>query len=154
MPAKRYKVTLTQEEMAYLSVLVKNGKAAAKKLTHARILLNADQSEGKTAWPDQKISEALQVSCATIERVRKAFVEEGMEASLNRKKYSCCAHNKKFDGEKEAHLIALACSSPPPGKLRWTTQLLADKMVELNHFESLSDEAVRRVLKKTNLNLG
>ena len=149
MPTKRYKVTLNQEERTELTKLITNGKAAAKKLTHARILLKADQSDGQSAWSDQQISEALNVSCATIERVRKAFVEDGMDIALNRKKYSRC-RPRKFDGEKEAYLVALACSEPPAGTVRWTTQLLADKMVELNHFDHISDEAVRRVLKKTN----
>ena len=149
MPAKRYKVTLTQEERTYLLNLIKKGKMAAQKLTKVHILLNADCSEKRTARSDQEISDTLNVSCATIERVRKTFVEEGLDAALNRKKRSRCGY-QKFDGEKEAHLIALACSEPPPGELRWTAKLLADKLVELNHFESLSDETVRLVLKKTN----
>jgi len=109
MPTKRYKITLTPEERTFLLNLISKGKVAAQKLTKAHILLKADQSEGQSAWSDKQISEALQVSCATIERVRKTFVEEGMELTLNRKKPSRCG-NQKFDGEKEAHLMALACS--------------------------------------------
>ncbi len=131
MPAKKYKVTLTEEERTSLLSLISNGKAAAKKLAHARILLQADQSLEGPAWPDYQISESLSVSYETIGRVRKAFVEEGIESALNRKKPS--KHRpKKIDGEKEAHLIALACSAPPEGRKSWTMQLLADKMVELN----------------------
>ncbi|EDN67293.1 transposase [Beggiatoa sp. PS] len=133
--------------------MTSKGKVAAQKLTKAHILLKADQSEGQSAWSDKKISEALQVSRPTIERVRKTFVEDGIETTLNRKKHCRCGH-QKFDGEKEAHLIALACSEPPPFDIRWTAQLLADKMVELNHFVHISDETVRLVLKKTNLSLG
>jgi hypothetical protein len=147
MPAKRYKVTLTSEERTFLLNLISKGKVAAQKLTKAHILLKSDQSEGQSTWTDQQISDAIFVRCATIERVRKTFVEAGMESTLSRKKHSCCGY-QKFDGEKEAHLIALACSEPPPGEVRWTAQLLADKMVELNHFESISFDPVRLVLKK------
>ncbi len=95
------------------------------------------------------MSDTLHVSCATIERVRQTFVEEGLNVALNRKKRSRCGY-QKFDGEKEAHLIARACSEPPPGELRWMAKWLADKLIELNHFENISDETVRLVLKKTN----
>jgi hypothetical protein len=148
MSQKKYKVTLTPEEKTFLLELISKGKIAAKKLSHAHILLKADQSEDPI-WSDQRISEALNVSIPTIERVRKTFVEEGLELALNRKRHSRCGH-QKFDGEKEAHLIALACSSPPDGTVKWTARLLADKMVELNYFESVSDETIRQVLKKTN----
>ena len=153
MPAKIYKVTLTDEEREYLTALISRGKAAARKLTHARILLKADQSEDGPAWDDRHISESFDVSVATVERVRKYFVEDSTEAALNHKK-PCGTRPVKFDGEKEAHLIALACSQPPDGHADWTLRLLADKMIELNHFESLSHETVRQVLKKTNLNRG
>lgn len=153
MPAKRYKVTLTEEERTSLLSLISNGKAAAKKLTHARILLQADQSVKGPGWFDHQISKSLNVSCETIGRVRKAFVEEGIESALNRKKLPK-PRSKKIDGEKEAHLIALACSAPPEGRKSWTMQLLADKMVELNLVESISDETIRLRLKKTNLSPG
>jgi len=152
MPTKRYKVTLTSEERTFLLNLISKGKVAAQKLTKAHILLKADQSEGQSSWSDQKISEAFQVSCAT-KAVRKTFVEEGMKSTRNRKKHSRCGY-QKFDGETEANLIAMAGSEPPPGVVKWTAQLLADKMIELNHFIRISDETVRLVLKKTNLNLG
>jgi len=153
MPAKIYKVTLTDEEREYLTDLISKGKAAARKLTHARILLKADQNENGPAWDDGHISEAFDVSVSTVERVRKAFIEDGVEAAISHKA-PCGTRPPKFDGEKEAHLIALACSQPPDGFEDWTLRLPADKMVELNHFESLSHETVRQVLKKTNLNRG
>jgi len=150
MPAKRYKGTKTQEERTYLVNLISKGKTAAQKLTKAHILLNADCSEKRTARSDQEISDTLNVSCATTPRVRKTFVEEGLDAALNRKKRELSGY-QKFDGEKEAHLIALACSEPPPFDMRWTAKLLADKLVELNHFESLSFDPVRLVAKKNEL---
>jgi transposase len=149
MPAKIYKVTLTDEEREYLTALISKGKAAARKLTHAHILLKVDQSENCPAWKDRRISEAFNVSIATVERVRKSFVEDGPDAAINHKK-PCRTRPVKSDGEKEAHLIALACSQPPDGHAEWTLRLLADKMVGLNHFKSLSYETVRQVLKKMN----
>jgi transposase len=153
MPAKKYKVTLTEDERNTLTRLISTGKAAARKLTHARILLNADASEGQPGWTDKQISEALHVSPRTIERAREALVQEGLEAALNRKN-PARTRPPKLDGEKEAHLIALACSTPPEGRERWTMQLLADKIVELNIIESISDETIRLRLKKTKSNLG
>jgi len=153
MPAKIYKVTLTDEKRKYLNALISKGKAAARKLTHAHILLKADQSEKGPAWEDRLICESFSVSAATVERVRKSFVEEGVEAAVCHKK-PCRTRSVKFDGEKEARLIALACSQPPDGFKEWTLRLLAGKMVELNHFESLSHETVRQALKKTKLNRG
>lgn len=132
MPAKLYKVILTSDEREHLENLISKGKQSARKLTNARILLKADESENGPSWTDEQISEALEVSRSTVERVREDFVTEGIESALNRKK-RCRPGNVKFDGEKEAHLIALACSPPKDGKQRWTMQLLADfLMVELN----------------------
>jgi transposase len=153
MPAKRYKVTLADEERQDLFALLSKGKSAAHKLTRARILLQTDQSPQGPAWSDEQIQQALHVSRMTVERTRQAFVEHGMDAALNRKKRATPG-NQKFDGEKEAHLIAVACSTPPKGQKRWTLQLLADKMVELEHFESITSETIRQHLKKMNLNLG
>jgi len=153
MPAKLYKVTLTLEEREFLSDISSKGQGAAQKITHARILLKADQGENGPGWDDQMISKALDVSVTMVERIRKTFIEEGLDAALNRKK-PCRTRSVKFDGEKEAHLVALACSQPPDGRQSWTLRLLADKMVELNHFDELSYETVRQVLKKTNSNLG
>jgi len=153
MPSKKYKVVLEADERASLRSLISRGKVAAYKRTHAQILLKADESPSGPRWPDQTISEAFDTSVSTVERVRKAFVEEGVEAALTRKS-PVRPSNQKVDGDKEAHLIAIACSAPPEGRVRWTLRLLADKMVELRYFESISAETIRQVLKKTSLSLG
>ena len=145
---KKYKVTLTAEERQVLHDLIAAGKAAARKLTHARILLKADASEGGLHWPDWRIADALEVHVATIERVRQRFVEQGFDAALERKRREEPPRPIKFDGRAEARLIALACSPPPGGRAVWTMQLLADKLVELEVVESISDETVRLALKK------
>ncbi len=147
MPAKVYKVTLNDEERSFLNDVTSKGRAAARKLNHAHILLKADQSENGPGWNDQKISESFNVSIPTVERIRKFFVEEDLESVLDRRA-PCRTRSLKFDGEKEAQLIALTCSTPPDGHSRWTLRLLADKRVELNHFDELSYETVRQVLKK------
>jgi len=150
---KIYIVTLTNEERKALHELISSGKAAARKLSHARILLKADSSEGSPGWNDTTISQALDVGTATVERVRKRFVEEGLEASLGRRRPRR-EYKRKLDGDGEAHLIALACSESPQGYARWTLRLLADRMVALGYIDELSYQTVRRVLKKTNLSLG
>ena len=146
---KKYIVTLTSEERQALSDLIASGKADAMKLTHARILLKADAADGGPAWNDQQIAEALEVSAATIERVRRRFVEQGLEAALVRKPQDRPSRLPTLDGRAEARLIALACSTPPQGRAVWTMKLLADKLVELEVVDSISDETVRRTLKKT-----
>jgi hypothetical protein len=150
---KRYRVMLTEEERQDLKKLVSVGKGAARKRVRARILLLADQAEGGPGRPDPEIVEALGCGRATVERVRKLFVEDGLEATLQPKP-SARIYERKFDGQAEAHLIALACGSPPEGRSRWTLRLLGDRMVGLGHLESVSHETVRRTLKKTNLSLG
>jgi transposase len=150
---KIYIVTLTSEERAALQQMISSGKASARKLSHARILLKTDSSEGGPGWNDSVISKALDVGTATVERVRKRFVEEGLEAALGRRK-SKRQYKRKLDGDGEAHLIALACSESPEGTARWTLRLLADRMVALEYVDELSYQTVRRVLKKTNLSLG
>jgi transposase len=147
---KKYIVTLTVEERKGLSDLIAAGKAAAQKLAHARILLKADAAEGGPAWPDGRIAEAVEVSVATVERVRRRFVEEGLEASLVRKKQGRPGRERVLDGRAEARLIALACSQPPDGRKAWTMRLLADRLVELEVVPAISDETVRRALKKAN----
>jgi len=151
---KKYKVTLTAEERQHLSALIAVGKAAAMKLAHARILLKADAADGGPAWPDERIAQAVEVGVATVERVRQRFVEQGLEAALVRKKQDRPSRERKRDGRAEARLIALACSAPPEGRTEWTMQLLADKLVELRVVEAVSDETVRRALKKTRSNRG
>src|SRR4051812_1865512 len=146
---KRYKVTLEPEERQHLHDLIAAGRAAARKLSHARILLKADAADGGPAWPDHRIADALEVSSTTVERVRQRFVEQGLDAALDRKPRERPARPIKLDGRAEAQLIALACSAPPEGRATWTMQLLADKLVELEVVESISDETVRTTLKKT-----
>ena len=151
---KKYKVTLTAEERQQLSELIAAGKAAAQKLAHARVLLKADAADGGPAWPDARIAEAVEVSIATVERLRQRFVEHGLEAALGRKKPDRPSRPRKLDGHAEARLIALACSAPPEGRTEWTMQLLADKLVELQVVDAVCDETVRRVLKKTRSSRG
>lgn len=146
---KKYIVTLTEDERGMLRELISSGKGSARKLTHARILLKADSSRGGRGWNDARIRQALDVGRATVERVRKRFVEEGLDAALLRR-MPRREYRRKLDGDAEAHLIALACSEPPEGRTRWTLRLLADRMVALECVGSLSKDTVRRVLKKTN----
>ena len=146
---KKYIVRLSKEERSSLTSVISSGKGPARMFTRARILLKADVEEEGPGWPDGKISEALDVTVQTVERVRKQLVEEGLGAVLRRRKYTQKVSRKKIDGDVEAHLIALSCSKAPEGYSRWSLRLLADKMVELRYIESISYEAVRRALKKT-----
>ncbi len=150
---KKYVVTLVPEERQMLQEMLSRGKAAARKLMHARILLKADVAAGGPGWDDGSIAEALEVGRATVERVRKEFVEEGLPAALERRKPRR-QYRRKLDGDGEAHLIALACQKPPEGRSRWTLKLLADRMVQLEYVDEISYQTVRRTLKKTNSSLG
>lgn len=145
----KYRVTLDVDERRFLQGLIADGKAAAKKLTHARILLKADAGEGGPAWPDVQIAVALEVSTDTVGRVRQRFVERGLEAALVRKPQGRPSRQRTLDGRAEARLIALACSAPPDGRKEWTMRMLADRLVELEVVPSVSAETVRRALKKT-----
>jgi transposase len=147
---KKYIVKLSEEEREALQELIAKGQASARKLAHARILLKADSSESGPGWTDQRIAEALEVSVATIERVRERLVEESLTAALNRHR-SGTPRLRKLDGEQEAYLIALTCSQPEEGQQRWTLQLLADKLVELRQVASISRETVRQVLRTNEL---
>ena len=151
---KKYRVTLTADEREELTALIASGKAAAKKLTHARILLKADQAEGSPGWIDQLIAEALEVSVVTVERVRQRFVEQGLEPALVRKKQDKPSRQRKLDGAGEARLIALACSKVPTGRVSWTLEMLADKLVELKVVDSICPETVRQTLQKTRSSRG
>ena len=144
---KKYIVRLTDEERTQLKELIAKGRAAAYRITHAHILLQAD-ADGP-AWPDERIAEALRVHVNTTHNVRQRFVEGGLETALNRKKRLMPPRQRILDGEGEARLIALSCSGPPAGRARWTLHLLADKMVELRIVDSISHETVRQALKKT-----
>jgi transposase len=146
--AKKYQVTLTPEERAQLSGLIHKGRADARKLTHARILLQADEAGGRRVPTDEEIATALEVSTRTIERLRQRFVEQGLAAALLPKPTKR-VYARALDGRQEAHLIALACSAPPVGKRRWTLRLLAEQVVELGYANAVSHETVRQVLKKT-----
>lgn len=151
---KKYIVTLTEAERQELQAMLSRGKAASRKLMHARILLKADVSSGGgPEWNDERIAEGLEVGTATVERVRKEFVEEGLKAALEPRKPRR-EYLRKLDGDGEAHLIALACSQAPEGRSRWTLRLLADRMVQLEQVDHLSYETVRQVLKKTKSSLG
>ena len=145
---KKYVVRLSAEERERLEGLIRRGKSPARRLLKARILLKADVSEAGDGWSDSKIVEALETNAMMIYRVRKQLVEEGFEAVLSRKQRATPAVAPIFDGEKEAKLIALACSKPPKGRARWTMRLLDNKVVELAIVERASDSTISRVLKK------
>lgn len=149
---KRYIVTLSEPQRQQLKELISAGTAPARTLAHARILLKADQSPQGPDWKDDTIAAAVEVSHPTVERVRKRFAKEGFEAALHRRPPDR-QYEYKLDGRAEAHLIAVACSTPPEGQKRWTLRLLADRMVELEHVGELSYETVRRTLKKTGSSL-
>ncbi len=150
---KKYRVGLTEEEQEELKGLVSKGWAAAYKQTHARILLLSDENQVDSAMRDEDIAWVLKVGSATVERVRRRCVEEGLEAALGRKQ-QLKRRKKKLDGQGEAHLVALACSQPPEGRVSWTLQMLADGLVAQEIVDSISTETVRRTLKKTNSSLG
>ncbi len=151
---KKYNVRLSKDERATIKKLMTSGRGPARMFTRARILLKADQSDEGPGWSDERISEALEVTVQTIERVRKQLVEEGFDAVLSRREYKQKVSRKKIDGDMEARLIALSCSDPPEGRARWTLRLLAETVVELGYVENISHEAIRQTLKKTNLNRG
>lgn len=150
---KKYLVTLTDEERRMLQAMLSRGRAAARKLMRARVLLKADASAGGPNWSDDAIADGLEVGRATVERVRKQFVEEGLEAALARRK-SCRRYARTLDGDAEAHLIALTCGSAPAGRSRWTLRLLADWMVSLEYVDAVSKDTVHRTLKKMNSSPG
>jgi transposase len=139
---KKYVVSLTEEEREPLLALTKKGSVAARKLTRAHILLQAD-----TGATDDTIAQALHIGTATVERIRKRFIEGGVEAALIERPRP--GGKRKLDGKAEATLVAWACSTPPDDRKQWSMQLLADKLVELKLVASISDETVRRTLKKT-----
>jgi transposase len=150
---EKYRITLDAEERAALEQLLSAGKSASRKLTHARILLLADAVHGEGAR-DEDIVEALGTSPRTIARVRKRFVTEGFEASLDSKPWPARPEKIKIKGDVEQKLVKLACTDPPRGRCHWTLQLLADEMVVLGLVDSISTETVRQALKKTTSNRG
>jgi len=146
---KKYVVKLSAEERNRLDVLIQKGKAAARQLLKARILLKADASTAGEAWSDSRIAAALDTSIDTIARTRQRLVEGGLDAALTRKHSPNSARRRIFDGAAEAKLIALACSPPPKGRKRWTLTLLETAVVELNIVARASDNTIGRTLKKT-----
>jgi hypothetical protein len=153
MRKTKYAVVLSEADRARLRTLVGSGVAPARTLAHARILLKANQGEGGPAWTDAAIAGAVEVHPATVARVRRAFVEDGLVAALDRKSPDR-TYPRVLDGAAEAHLVALACGDPPEGRERWTLRLLADALVRLEVVEAVSHEAVRRTLKQTNPSRG
>jgi transposase len=149
----KYEVTLSEEQRDVLRQLISSGKAPARKLAHARILLKIDQSSSGPEWTDGQVAEAFEVSRYTVLRIRERFVEHGLDDALNHR-HAPQARARALDGEQEAHLIALSCSPSPDGQARWTLRLLAQRMVELDYCEQVSYETVRRTLKKTNSSPG
>jgi len=151
---KKYKVTLTAEERQELTSIIQKGKHRSQKVLNSLILLNCDEGichDNRST--NESIANILKISMRKIDRVKKCFVEQGLEIALNGTKGQR-TYEKKADGDFEAHLIALSCGEPPEGFARWSLRLLADKVVELNYVDNISHETIRRVLKKTKLNLG
>ncbi len=153
---KKYRVTLTTQERDELAAVLGRGKADVRKLKHAQVLLRADEAaagvgdgaDGGPGWCDTRIAEAVGFGVATVQRLRQRFVEDGFAAALGTYRMGERVYERKLDGAQEAHLIALACGTPPDGRARWTLRLLADRMVELRHADAVSHETVRQVLKK------
>lgn len=150
----KYIVKLDAEQRGGLEQQIRSGQAPARKLMHARILLKADSGEHGPNWSDTHISEALEVSIPTIWRVRRRFVEQGLDDALNRRPQPERPSKRIFDGEKEAHLIALTCGEKPEGEGRWSLRLIAERLVKVGEVEQVSHETVRQVLKKTSSSRG
>jgi len=146
----KYPVVLNEEQRQYLEKITSSGKVSARQMRRAQILLKSD---AQANWPYERIMAAFDVSAVTIAKIRKTFMEQGLEAALQRKKPDR-EYEHALDGEGEAHLIALACSEPPTGRNRWSLRLLQDRFVKLGHVDSISYETIRRVLKKTNSSPG
>lgn len=151
---KKNSIELSKEQREELEQLVSKGKASARKIKHAEVLLKIDSGEKGLNWSNEEVNAAFGVGEATIWRLRRRFLEQGLEAALNRRPQPERPEKRKLDGEQEAHLIALTCSPAPQGYKRWTMRLLADKLVELGYFEQIDYKTVWVALKKTNSNRG
>ena len=152
---KRYLVTLEKEERDELAGITRKGSHRSQKVINALILLNCDEGAfNEHRARGEAIAEVLRISARKVDRVKRRFVEEGMEAALGGRQGRRPSYERKADGEFEAHLVALSCSEPPEGHSQWSLRLLADRIVELGHIDSVSHETVRRVLKKTSSNRG
>lgn len=149
----QYRIKLTQGEVEELHEIINRGSHSSHTFRVAYILLNADEGKYSDKVTNEQISKVLKVGMRTIDRVKKRFIDEGLESVLERRPTSR-VYDRKMDGEVEAKLVSLCCSKPPKGYAKWSLRLLADKMVELNYVESISHVTVRSVLKKTNLSLG
>ena len=149
----RYRIKLTKTEVDELMKIINKGSHSTQTYRAAYILLNCDEGEYSDKVTNEQMSKVLKVGMRTIDRVKKKFIEEGIEATLERRPTSR-VYDKKVDGDVEAKLVTLCCSEPPKGRAKWSLRLLADKMVELNYVDSISHVTVRDVLKKTNLSLG
>lgn len=150
---KLYRVALSPQQRQDLRALIASGSPTSSANRHARILLKADCGPGGPGWTDEQIADAFEVSTRTVNRVRQTFVQAGLGRAISRQKRQS-PYPRKIDGQAEAHLIALVCSTPPPGHARWTLRLLSERLVELVDLESVSHETVRRALKKTNSSPG
>jgi transposase len=151
---KKYRIILSEEQRHVLQQMIAAGQTPARKLTHARILLKADEGEQGPGWTDDQIHEALEVSLATIQRVRQRCIEHGVEEALNRRPQPERPEKRKIAGAQEAHLIALSCEPAPQGYQRWSVRLLADRFVVVETGEHVGRETIRRALKKMNSNPG
>ena len=149
----RYTIKLTNTEVEELSTIINKGSHTSQTFRTAYILLNCDEGKYSEKVTNKQLSKVLKIGMRTIDRVKKKFIEEGMEATLERRP-TTRIYEKKVDGEVEAKLVTLCCSDPPKGYAKWSLRLLADRMVELKYVESISHVTVREVLKKTNLSLG
>ena len=150
---KRFRVALSETEGQQLVEMIGAGTAPARTLMHARILLQADEGTHGPAWVDERIADAIEISQATVSRVRTHYVREGVDAALDRRAPRR-VYVRKLDGLREARLIALACGDPPAGQARWSLRLLADRLGELAVVESISYQTVRRVFEQTHSNRG
>ncbi len=149
----KHEIELSEEQRFVLQQLISSGKAAARQLAHARILLKIDRNAPGSRWTDKQIAEAFEMSRYTVIRVRERFVNQGLDDALNHRPHTQ-TRARALDGEQEAHLIALSCSPCPLGQARWTLRLLAGRMMELSYTEHVSHETVRKTLKKTNSSRG
>ncbi len=153
MRQTKYAVRLPEAEQAQLRTVIGQGSAPARLLTHARILLKANQGEGGPAWSDTAIAGAVEVHPATVGRVRRTYVAQGLDAALHRKAPDR-VYARRLDGAAEAHLVALVCSDPPAGRARWTLRLLAEELVRLEVVETVSYETIRRTFEQTRSSRG
>jgi transposase len=147
--AHKHEVALSEEQRHVLHQLISKGKAPARKLAHARVLLKIDRNAPGPRWTDEQVAEAFEMSRYTVIRIRERFATNGLDDALSHRAHTQ-TRARALDGEQEAHLIALSCSPCPEGQARWTLRLLAHRMVELGYVEQLNHETVRRTLKKTN----